>query len=769
MEKLLKIIAATNNAAELAKIAEKNDISSLGVLKPSEKITIDGDPHVFVDRDQKGHYQLKRLKDQRWISKSTKKFTQLWKTGRAFLGDYKSHLTLRQAAFYDIPLSHFPEHAQQRVNAKLAYLTKFKKDLETGAVPNSGRKAFENWLSSFEKLDDNKEHPSAGRLQANFYLWRNAGYRDSVLIHGNCLINRTSSLHPKVVEICRDVIEQVWLSNQSLTALELQEFMQVEIDQLIEKKKLPKGMKAPAEKTINNYKKKHDPKDVIEIKYGGDEAQLVFGAVGKQPKVMDPFAVLQIDHSLLKIRVGMKVIDQLGNEHMILVGQCWVTAVIDVHSKFVLSAVVGLEPPSSLRVIQAIREAIEPADRHDKLATKPPGVEGLPTLIVMDNGLDFHSFIVEQMLAEIGIQIQYTAAYRGDQKPEVERLFRTAKFDLYRWFDVTKNADRKSKKSRKTEKQTELVEVEFLQHVVADYLRIHNLKKRKSLLGYSSMDLMAMGLARLKDPAISKKGSKFRSLLELDRTDYLRSMKMRFTRKFQYKTGVRFFYGDFYSDAGAELVRNSPSQIVEIRVDPADLKFVEILDVRDPSDPKWVKLYSTQPEYFSGLSLATHRKTMFHVKNYIKENDPAKSAKDIDLSKFTRNKMELLKKVFARLGKKLWHPKRKLIQPSVSIGSSVDVAIACKNIDLMSVLAGKTLVDTPMRRADFKQGKDGFYYEPDPKQTKKEIMARYAACEDALNDNQEEEEEIKGKTDEASTPEPAADPLSLMEQEANAA
>ena len=725
------------SAANLQAIADDSEISCWRKMKVGERLTVKGAVYVFQEYDETGGLLCRaKIGNKAAIFKEAK-LLKLWNRGDAYIGDYDGHLTLRQTELRRTPLDALPATTQMNICRDIEYLEKFQSDLSEGKILSSGIKHWHKWLNSFDPLPGWEKHPSAGAIQKKYYRWKNSNFANQVLAHGNALTTRKSSLHPAAEEALEKVLREVFLPNQSFTAEELKRLITDELESLNAdiKESDENWIHAPSESTINRRKACLDPYDLVSNKYGKFEADARFGIVGTLLKKGKPFGVWQIDHSVLKIPIGVKLVDEFGEEHSLKLGHCWVTCIVDVFSGLVLSAVVGMHPPSTLRVIEAIKQALLPSKREDPLALKPQGVHGIPELIVMDNGLDFHAFQLENMLANLRIKVVYARAYRGSDKPNVERLFRTVKSDLYRWLDIDQFTEQCTTKPVKGKKQPPLLSEEFVAEVFADWVRLYNARGSKHRNNHSPMSPMASGLKKLLSRPAKNAGSTYRSIESIESGEFHRAMCLNLILKFG-KKGVRYKYLYFINTRLADFARNNHGKPVKVRLDPTNVGSIQFLDERPSPEGGWYTVPNSAPEYAEGLTLEVHQKIRAHTNRYLKECEPESLKKDFDYARLPLNNFELMNKIFNHIGKDAWGRRKEFLAPTLMVNNPVDLAIATRRLDQMEMLAGRAPVGTPMRTLDYKKVGDHHYsYEPDAKKTKKWILSQY---QELLEEHSEE-------------------------------
>jgi putative transposase len=126
----------------------------------------------------------------------------------------------------------------------------------------------------------------------------------------------------------------------------------------------------------------------------------------------------QMDHCQL----DLLVIDPQSGE---VLGRPWLTLALDTYSRAVVGYHLSLDTPSSMAVCSALRQAIWPK----------PIVEwpmcGIPQQLHLDQGKDFTSRHLEQVAADLRIELIFATAYLARAKGKVERLFGTLNDQLW--------------------------------------------------------------------------------------------------------------------------------------------------------------------------------------------------------------------------------------------------------------------------------------------------------------------------------------------------
>jgi transposase InsO family protein len=114
-----------------------------------------------------------------------------------------------------------------------------------------------------------------------------------------------------------------------------------------------------------------------------------------------PLHMVQIDHTLL----DLELIDEdtgLG------LGRPWLTLGFDVHSRMPWGYYLSFDPPSAVSVMLCIRHGVllkRVQAKHQTQHDWP--VFGIPAVVIVDNGKEFHSHHVEALCAALEITLRY--------------------------------------------------------------------------------------------------------------------------------------------------------------------------------------------------------------------------------------------------------------------------------------------------------------------------------------------------------------------------
>lgn len=252
------------------------------------------------------------------------------------------------------------------------------------------------WLDKFEK--------SGGDVRSLFPRFSQCG-------------NRTRRIDDELEKICLQMINEDYMTRNRPTLKSVHDKVLTIIER--ENKLRPKSrhIKMPSISTMRSTLKSIPAEEVYASRYGAEAARHKYRTSIGSSYAEAPLAVYEIDHTRLDFVV---VDDETGLE----VDRPWLTLVIDRFSKCIAGFYIGFEPPSHETVAAALKHAILPKTLHESVSGSWP-MYGIPMMIVVDNGLEFHGEALKQLCAEIGMSISFCPRKKGWAKGTVERAIGT--------------------------------------------------------------------------------------------------------------------------------------------------------------------------------------------------------------------------------------------------------------------------------------------------------------------------------------------------------
>jgi putative transposase len=184
-----------------------------------------------------------------------------------------------------------------------------------------------------------------------------------------------------------------------------------------------KQLRIPSLPTFRRRVHKIDPRESHAARYGGKAAAYLFRTSHRRPRLSDAqfMHVWQMDHATLDVLVKS---DRTG----LLLGRPRITAIIELVSRAIVGLTIGFQTTSTDTALECLRMAILPKDQE---WLKSMGIQehwpchGVPLVLVLDNGAEFHSESFRSACALLGIDIEYCGTRMPWQKGAIERFIRT--------------------------------------------------------------------------------------------------------------------------------------------------------------------------------------------------------------------------------------------------------------------------------------------------------------------------------------------------------
>lgn len=239
----------------------------------------------------------------------------------------------------------------------------------------------------------------AGVSRATIYRWLKEFSQGNLV--SNLMRKKRSDvgvqrLDPEVERIMRQVIADHWLTPERRSA----SWTLREIKRLCRNAN-PK-VTPPSLPTLMARIAQVDTKHAAKKRHGqaaADKLNLIKGTV---PYADRPYAVLQIDHTL----VDIQLVDEV---HRVPIGRPWLTLAIDPYSRMVGGYNISFDPPGTLGTGICIANAI--LSKKSMLARLGLTVDypcmGKPQIIHLDNAREFHGKTLERSCLEYGIDLMF--------------------------------------------------------------------------------------------------------------------------------------------------------------------------------------------------------------------------------------------------------------------------------------------------------------------------------------------------------------------------
>jgi hypothetical protein len=686
--------------------------------------------------------------------------TALWRLGQfQILSDGANELSACKLRTANIPFKRYSPEQQAEMKRLEYYCKAFKNELVDGRLTIGAIKKITTWLESLPLAPTGKQKRLCrGQLIIHYKLWVASGENICSLAHGNSFGTHDSTLID-IQDIIYDVVQNVLIPYPDLELKDAQGLIEIEIKRRIDsgelgkyrtisnskrkRKQKPKEHTPPCLSTISSYRKRLDRYMAALIRDGSDKANRDHEPRGKLILPWRPHLRWEVDHVVLPIYGGIRVTDERGDTSTVIIGQIWLTVVIDVTTSFLLALLVGLDPPTVVRTIAALKIALCPKDqlfsRIPKLKNRFD-VAHIPESIGIDNGKDLpgNAEDAKAILRDLNIEAELAGVARGDQKPYVEGFNSRIK----RWFRKypgripRKRGKFEPKDRRKSRIQPMTIE-QAHEHAWRFAMDVYNIGKQAALHDESPQDLMIRGIARIEDERAQGKPKRLRSMLTKtpDEIDRMFTIRLTLTVRIY---GIRHKHLRWNSGRLAKCLDRK----VEVRINAENVGHVWVYD----GNEGWFVVPNIHPLYAEGLSLFIHRRIRRRLIEHEKASTEGSGARraSFSMEKYLANRMELLLEFFEMAGKAgalmpTRSGRRELQLSTRSVGRAMDFAIAEGRQHALDIKANR-IPPGYGQIIDLQKNPDGTPYAVSRDAVIKQGVTQYPKFEDEDEDNDKDED-----------------------------
>ncbi len=326
--------------------------------------------------------------------------------------------------------------------------------------------------------------------------------------------------------------------------------------------------------------------EVAVARFGVEVARKRFLMIQGHMPADYPLDVVEIDHTPM----NLYVIDDLS---YLPLGRPWMTAIKDRYSGMLLGFYLSFQATGLASIFGALKHSLHShqlaCQRWDDLINPWPSF-GRGSLYVSDRGLDFLSLRYRAAITSLGANYEYCQVRTPWLKGSIERFFLTLEQTFFestpgRTFSKLEMRGGYDPVKHSVVRFTTLV---YLLHKWAvDYHNVHENSRKKA----SPLELWTEGVGFAPPPYPAS----------VDELNII--LGHRETGKISHE-GLRFKGLNYADPTLWRLMKDiGIGEVLEFAVSPDDLGFIH---VKDPRSKQFFKVFSTRPEYASGLSLFQH-------------------------------------------------------------------------------------------------------------------------------------------------------------------
>ncbi|WP_052742323.1 DDE-type integrase/transposase/recombinase [Pseudomonas frederiksbergensis] len=368
----------------------------------------------------------------------------------------------------DAPLEHnvqrivadLSEEQRRQLDKRLEYVRAAEANLGRG-LPRPATVALIRDIG--EQIGD-PHPPCYTSLYGWVKLYRQAGGNPIALIRSPLQRRRRLiDLQPNVVaEIIDNWVQELYLIELPHSIVEVTDVIQCSLEDLNSKRPVTDQLSIPSKSTIWRIIKQYDT-------YEKDVAQLGHQKALKKQKFSRKTQPLS--HLLERVECDSQMLDVLVvNKRGQVIGRAWLTVLIDVTSRMIIGWDISINPPCIEKTLRALKQSL----RSDLPCN------GLATTYVMDNGSEFAGKKIGYIMQLLGARVIYCEPYTPDQKPHVERFFKTQNIQFAHHLSGTTFSAPEERGDYNSEKNATYTIVE-LQEGFSKFLEIYHQNFHRSL------------------------------------------------------------------------------------------------------------------------------------------------------------------------------------------------------------------------------------------------------------------------------------------------
>jgi putative transposase len=453
------------------------------------------------------------------------------------------------------------------------------------------------------------KRPSASVVMGWMRRYEESGRNMASLLSGNTERKRETTIHPEVEKAMIVAIDKWYLIRGMPSLQNAFDRLQTELKSLAEKSMVPVEQAKVSFATFQRRKDELDPYMVATRRYGQVAAAHKLRVTMDGTIMTRAMQRYEVDHTPLNWVV---ICDRSG----IPLGRPTLTVIIDSYSGYVAGMYVSFNGAGLTSVINVLKNAIRPKDdlviaagaEHAWIAY------GVPDCLLMDNGMEFHSYALKLIGWDLGIDLEYCKVRTPWLKPKVERFFANLDF-------LTLSAGRVFKPMANVQhidpkKDAAIILSELCRGLVLFCCDINNQKSNSRTLELP-FDRFVQSMERNPAPSLPT------SMAGLDMIAAMSKSAM------VAQGGVEFYGLSYAGFPLKELIDSAGGKFKTlIKWDPDDLGDMY---VQHPRNQEWVSLPCTRQDYARGLTYNQHTllkrftrqdiKKSGHVDDFLRSKD----------------------------------------------------------------------------------------------------------------------------------------------------
>lgn len=235
--------------------------------------------------------------------------------------------------------------------------------------------------------------------------------------------------HQTVLQLATLAIEEAFRASPKTTVQNIYVRLLVKIDAENRLRLACDQLKCPSRRTVYRLVSRLDVHDQLTLREGKPSADRRLRLNQPGTTTVNILERVEMDHTPLDLFL-------IDEKTWLPLGRPTLTVAIDHYSRMLLGYYLSYGDPSTAAVMGALRHAILPKQIVSTAVPRLLDLEhswpcyGVPDLIVVDNGLEFHGRDLEDVCLDLGMRIHYCPKHQPRFKGTVERYLKTVNHGL---------------------------------------------------------------------------------------------------------------------------------------------------------------------------------------------------------------------------------------------------------------------------------------------------------------------------------------------------
>lgn len=440
--------------------------------------------------------------------------------------------------------------------------------------------------------------------RSSIYRWiqayeeSNGDFRSLVPSYDNCGGKNKSRIPDIIMDFIFEAINDTYIKQKRITIEELRSIVTEKIVDHNEYSKIK--LECPPLSTFARYVSKIPQYVLIAGRIGKKTAERGFRPIGDGVGVSYPLERVEIDHT----PIDVLIIDENGNAI-----RPYLIMAIDKLTRYPLGFSIGLSNgvgwPETMECIRHMLsdksyvKTVYPYIKNDWDAY------GIPSLVVIDNGLEFKNNASADACYQVNFEIQYCPPKKPEWKGSIERFFRTLNTGL---FHTLPGTTRSNPQQLGDENPLQLAKLNFSTFLALVHIWIIDVYSQSVNNGAGGIPHKLWQIATEKNPvSLPSSFSEIATLLGRVAYRQINRQGVELANLHYNSNDLFKFFLKFNKE------NNGARQSFKVKYDPNNIGEIYIYD--HLVNKNWIKAQCTNQDYANDLTEWEHNEIQKHARN----------------------------------------------------------------------------------------------------------------------------------------------------------